>query len=145
MQLLSLATPITLPTNPTIFKPIDIIYNDGFSYDNTTGEITFLESSNYTFIIQFNAYPSASNKNIYFYIEEFDGSTWSIGRYTARQIKLVNQVEEQVQVTAARYFKVNNKIRFIIWGDATVQLRSTDLPGTNPGTVTLPAFRLNIA
>lgn len=145
LQLLSPAASITLPTVPTVFKPSNIIYNDGFLYDDTTGEITFLESSNYTFTVQFNAYPSASNKNIYFYADEFDGTNWVIGRYTARQIRLVNQVEDQVQVTAARYFKVGNKLRFNIWGDATVHLNSTDLPGTTPGTVTLPAFRLNIA
>lgn len=145
LQLLSANTTITLPTTPAVFKPSTVIYNDGFIYDSSTGEITFLESSNYAFTIQFNAYPSASNKNIYFYVDEFDGTNWVIGRYTARQIRLVNQVEDQVQVTAARYFKVGNKLRFNIWGDATIQLRSTDLPGTTPGTVTLPAFRLNVA
>lgn len=145
LQLLHPAASTTLPTTPTVFKPSDTVYNDGFSYDSSTGEITFTESGDYTFTIQFNAYPSASNKNIYFYAEEYYNGVWTIGRYTARQIRLVNQVEDQVQITAARYVKVGTKFRFYIWGDATVSLHSTDLPGTTPGTVTLPAFRLNIA
>lgn len=86
-----------------------------------------------------------SNKNIYFYVEEWNGASWNIGRYTARQIRLVNNTEDQVQITAARYFKTGSKLRCYIWADATVELRSTDLPGTTVGTVTLPAFRLNIA
>lgn len=144
-QLLEPAASVTLPTTPTVFKPSTVVLNDGFSYDPLTGEITFNESGNFTFTLQFNAIPSASNKNIYFYTEEYYNGVWTIGRYTARQIKLVNAVEEQVQITAARYIPVGYKFRFYIWGDSTVSLKSTDLPGTTPGTVTLPAFRLNIA
>lgn len=139
------ASSITLPTTPAVFKPSVIVVNDGFSYSSSTGEITFNESGNFTFTLQFNALPSASNKNIYFYAEEYYNGVWTIGRYTARQIRLVNAVEDQVQITAARYIPVGYKFRFYIWGDSTVFLKSTDLPGTTPGTVTLPAFRLNIA
>lgn len=144
-QLLEPSASITLPTTPTVFKPSVVVVNDGFSYNTSTGEITFNESGNFTFTLQFNALPSASNKNIYFYAEEYYDGVWTIGRYTARQIRLVNSVEDQVQITAARYIPVGYKFRFYIWGDSTVYLKSTDLPGITPGTVTLPAFRLNIA
>ena len=55
------------------------------------------------------------------------------------------QKEEQVQITATRYVKTGTKYRFYIWADATVNLVTTDLPGTTPGTVTLPAIRLSLA
>lgn len=38
--------------------------------------------------------------------------------------------EEQVQFTAARYVPMNTKFRFMVWGDSTVTLKSTDLSGT---------------
>ena len=73
------------------------------------------------------------------------GSGWVINRYSARKIRLENATEEQVIVAASRYFPEGSKIRLNIWGDATVTLKSTDLPGTAAGTVTVAAFRLQIA
>lgn len=134
---------IVLPTTPTVFKPSTTVASDGFSYDNTTGILTINESSSYAITIQFNAEPSASNKNIYFYAEssEDGGSTWTITRYSGRQLELENAAETQVQVNAARYYSTGTKLRFYIWGDATVTLKTTDLPGTTAGTVTKPAYR----
>lgn len=134
---------ITLPTTPTVFKPSTTVVADGFSYDNTTGILTINDSSAYSVAIQFNAQPSASNKNIYFYAESSDdgGSTWTITRYSGRQLELVNSVETQVQVNATRYYSTGTKLRFYIWGDATVTLKTSDLTGTTPGTVTKPAYR----
>lgn len=72
-------------------------------------------------------------------------SSVKVNRYTARQLRLVNQVEDQFQITATRYVKTGTKFRFYVWGDSTVSLHSTDLPGTTPGTVTLPAIRFSLA
>lgn len=145
LQLLDTSASTELPTTPTVIKPSTVAVNDGFTYSPITGEITFNESQNYTLTIQFNALPSASNKNIYFYAEEYYAGTWTISRYTARQVRLVNQIQDQVQITATRYVKTGTKYRFYIWADATVNLVTTDLPGTTPGTVTLPAIRLSLA
>lgn len=144
--LLDPSASITLPTTPTVFKPSTTNYNDGFIYDSATGILELTQSSSYAISIQFNAIPSASNKNLYFYVEEqtLNGS-WTIGKYTARKLELVNAQETQLTITAARYYPVGTKIRFYIWSDSTVNLVSTDLPGTAPGTVTLPAFRLMFA
>lgn len=144
--LLDPSASITLPTTPTVFKPSTTNYNDGFIYDSATGILELTQSSSYAVSIQFNAIPSASNKNLYFYVEEqpLNGS-WTIGKYTARKLELVNAQETQLTITAARYYPVGTKIRFYIWSDSTVNLVSTDLPGTAPGTVTLPAFRLMFA
>lgn len=145
LQLLDTSASTELPTTPTVIKPSTVAVNDGFTYSPITGEITFNESQNYTLTIQFNALPSASNKNIYFYAEEYYAGAWTISRYTARQVRLVNQIQDQVQITATRYVKTGTKYRFYIWADATVNLVTTDLPGTTPGTVTLPAIRLSLA
>ena len=138
---------ITLPTTPTVFKPSTTVVNDGFAYDNTTGILTINESGSYAISIQFNAKPSASNKNIYFYAEDSTdgGTTWNITRYSGRQLELVNAVETQVNINSARYYATGTKLRFNIWGDATVTLYTTDLPGTTPGTVTKPAYRFLMA
>lgn len=53
-------------------------------------------------------------------------------------------VEEQVQFTAARYVPTGTKFRFVVWGDATVTLQSTDLSAAT-GTITIPSIRLTLA
>ena len=136
---------VVLPTTPIIFKPPTTAYAEGFTYDSSTGVITILQSGSYAISITFNAEPSASNKNVYFYAEEDSGAGWVIGRYTARALHLPNAAQTQVVIAAARYWAVGTKLRFYVWGDATVTLKSADLPGTTPGTVTLAAYRCLIA
>lgn len=138
---------ITLPTVPTVFKPSTAAAAQGFAYDSSSGVLTVSESGSYAITIQFNALPSASNKNVYFYVEESTngGSTWDIVRYSGRELHLPNSVETQVNVTASRYYAAGTKLRYYIWGDATVTLKTTDLAGTTPGTVTKPAYRFTMA
>lgn len=145
LNLLETTGTIVLPTVPTPIKPSVVNRIEGFEYNPATGEITFLESDSYTLTIQLNATPSASNKNIYFYSEEYYEGVWTINRNTARMVRMVNQVEDQVNIIAARYVKTGTKFRFNVWSDPTVSLKSTDLPGTVPGTVTIPAIRLTLA
>lgn len=134
-----------LPTTPVVFKPNTVQYNDGFTYSSATGEITFLQSASYSVSMQVNTLPSASNKHIYFYFEKNEGSGWVIDRYSARLNELINNYESQIVFTDSEYFSIGTKIRLVLWGESTVTLVSTDIPGTIPNTVTLPAFRLNIA
>lgn len=136
---------VVLPTVPTVFLAPTIAHQNGFTYDNTTGVLTVTQSASYAISITFNAEPSASNKNLYFYAEEDTGAGWTTVRYSARALNLPNQQQTQVLISSARYYAVGNKIRFYIWGDSTVTLRTTDLPGTTPGTVTLPAYRFLMA
>ena len=138
---------ITLPTTPTIFKASSAVTVQGFTYDLSTGVLTVGESGSYAIAIQFNAQPSASNKNVYFYAEDSTdgGSTWNVTRYSGRELQLPNSVETQVNINAARYYATGTKLRFYIWGDATVYLKTSDLPGTTPGTVTKPAYRFSMA
>ena len=140
-------TSITLPTTPTVFAAQTFVGGSGFTYDAGTGVLTINQSGSYGINIQFNAEPSASNKNIYFYVEDSTngGSTWNITRYSGRQLVLPNATETQVSVNAARYYVAGTKLRFYIWGDATVNLKTSDLPGTAAGTVTKPAYRFLIA
>lgn len=139
------STSVALPTTPTVFLAPTVAHQNGFTYDSATGILTVTQSASYSISITFNAEPSASNKNIYFYAEEDSGSGWAPVRYSARTLHLPNATETQVLISAARYYVVGTKIRFYIWGDSTVTLRTTDLPGTTPGTVTLPAYRFLMA
>lgn len=145
IELLSTAATVVLPTTPTIFKATTVAYNDGFTYNTTTGVMTTLVSSSYALAIKFNAQPSASNKYIYFYAEEDEGSGWVIDRYSARKLELVNQTETEVVINVSHYYATGTKIRYYIWGDATISLKTTDLPGTTANTVTVPAFKLQMA
>ena len=145
IELLNIDASVTLPTTPTVFKATTIDYNDGFTYDTATGVMTTLVTSSYALAIKFNAQPSASNKNIYFYAEEDEGAGWVINRYSARKLELINQTETEVVINVAHYYPVGTKIRYYIWGDSTITLKTTDLAGTTPGTVTVPAFKLQMA
>ena len=137
---------ITLPTAPAVFVAQTLASGSGFSYDTVTGVLTISNSGSYAISIQFNAQPSASNKNIYFYAEDSaDGVTWNITRYSGRQLLLPNATETQVSVNASRYYAAGTRLRFYVWGDATVTLNTTDLAGTTPGAVTKPAYRFLIA
>jgi len=145
LELLHPAATTTLPTVPTVFKPSMVAYNNGFQYDSSTGEILIENSGSYGITIQFNAVPSASNKNVYFYAEEDTGSGWQPKRYSGRRLELVNAQETQLVITADRYFPKGTRMRHVLYAESTVQLKSTDLPGTPAGTVTLPAFRFMMA
>ena len=145
IELLNTNAAVVLPTTPTVFKATTIANNDGFTYDLATGVMTTLVSSSYSLAIKFNAEPSASNKNIYFYAEEDKGAGWVIDRYSAMQLKLVNATETEVVIGLSHYYPTGTKIRYYIWGDSTITLRTTDLPGTVAGTVTVPAYKLQMA
>lgn len=141
------AASTNLPTTPTVWTAPSVITQQGISYDNATGVLTINVSGSFTLSHTLNCSPSASNKNVYFYVEESTdgGSTWVIGRYTARELKLANATETQLIIVGSRYYETGTKIRYYLWGDATVSLKTTDLPGTTPGTVTIPAYRLTLA
>ena len=145
IELLNTNATVTLPTTPTVFKATTIAHSDGFTYDTATGVMTTLVSSSYSLNIKFNAQPSASNKYIYFYAEEDKGSGWVIDQYSARKLELINQTETEVVIGVSHYYPTGTKIRYFIWGDATITLKTTNLAGTTPGTVTVPAFKLQMA
>lgn len=147
IEVRDLRTTVVLPTTPQVFVAQNpVTPASGFSYDAGTGVLTFEQSGSYAITIQFNAEPSASNKNIYFYAEDsMDGVTWNITQYSGRQLLLPNSTQTQVQVNAARYYPVGTRLRFKIWGDDTIYLRTSNLPGTATGTVVKPAYRLLIA
>lgn len=141
------AASTVLPTTPTVFTAPSVITQQGMSYDNATGVLTINVSGSYTLSHTFNCEPSAANKKVYFYVEESTdgGSTWNIARYSARQLELINGTETQLIIVGSRYYSMGTKVRYYLWGDSTVTLKTTDLPGTTPGTVTLPAYRLTLA
>lgn len=141
------AASTALPTTPTIFTAPSVITQQGVNYDNATGVLTFNISGSFTLSHTFNCQPSAANKKVYFYVEESTdgGSTWVIAQYSARQLELINGTETQLIIVGTRYYAMGTKVRYYLWGDATVTLKTTNLPGTTPGTVTLPAYRLTLA
>lgn len=140
------AASTVLPTTPTVFTAPSVVTEQGMSYDNATGVLTINTSGSFTLSHTFNCQPSAANKKVYFYVEESTdgGATWGIAQYSARQLELINGTETQLTIVGSRYYATGTKIRYYLWGDATITLKTTDLPGTTPGTVTLPAYRLTL-
>lgn len=136
---------VALPTTPTVYTGGTVLVTDGFSYNPANGEVFISTSGSFGFTILFNAIPSSSNKNMYFYAEEDIGSGWTISKYTGRTLRLPNAQETELIVTSNRYYRKGSKLRFYVWGDAGISLVSTNLPGTTPGTVVQPAGRLLIA
>lgn len=147
IELLHIAASTNLPLTPAIFKPQTLVRADGINYSTITGEIEVTRNGVYGISLQINAEPSASNKNIYFYVEDWNIETlqWEIKQYSARLLRLPNAQETQLTIVANRYYPAGHKHRLYLWGDDTVALKTTDIPGTTPGTVTLPAFRFTMA
>jgi hypothetical protein len=136
---------IVLPTTPTVFAMNTSVYNNGFTYNSTTGEFLFLESGTFTFNLMINATASASNKQVNYYAEFDTGAGYVIQQYSGRRQELINNTPIQLVIASSRYIAVNTKARFYLWADATVTLNSVNLPGTTAGTVVVPAARLTLA
>lgn len=135
---------ITLPTTPTVIKPVTTVGSNGITYDSATGIYTFTNGGTYSLTITLNATASAANKTIYFYAEENTGSGWVIRRYSARSRLLATTTEEQSLFSASISFAAGTQTRHTIWASsATITLNSTDVPGTTAGTVTVPALRVS--
>lgn len=135
---------ITLPTTPTVIKPVTTVGSNGITYDSATGIYTFTNGGTYSLTITLNASASAANKTIYFYAEENTGSGWIIRRYSARSRLLATTTEEQSLFNASINFAAGTQTRHNIWASsATITLNSTDVPGTTAGTVTIPALRVS--
>ena len=137
---------IVLPTTPTVFKPATTVSATGITYNSSTGEIVFTNGGTYTFELFLNAQASASNKTVCFYGEIDTGSGYAIRRYSGRTSLLKTSSQEQISFTSANYWPTGSKLKIYLWSDsATVTLNSVDIPGTTPGTVTVPASRLLLA
>jgi len=144
LRLVHLATS-ALPTVPTVFIPSTLVYNDGFTYDSLTGEVTVNNSAAYSFSLTLNVLAGAANKHVSFYLEVNAGSGWVPSLYSGRRQEILNNAETQLLLTDNRYIPEGAKVRLVMWADAGVSIITQDLPGTVPGTVKLPAFTLNIA
>jgi len=144
LEIVSTGSGIVLPTTPTVFKPtVTTASTNGITYNTATGEITFVNGGTYNMILYMNALASANNKTIYLYGEFDTGSGYVVKRYSARSQDLTKTTQEQVHFSATNYFPKGTKLRNYIWtSTSTVTLNSVDVPGTTPGTVTIPAYRM---
>ena len=134
---------ITLPTTPTVIVLPTTSASANITYNNTTGIMTMPSSDTYHLSLWLNCLPSGQNKNIYFYAEANAGAGWVIERFSARSKTLANvNTEEQLVITMDGYFPAGLQLRFYVWGEATVYLKTVDLPGTTAGTATVAAARM---
>lgn len=146
LSIMDTTASVTLPTTPTVYVAPTLVVAEGVSYDTATGVTTINRSASYFSLNLFvNADPSAANKYVYIYLEYDVGGGWTIDRYSARQSLLPSLGETQIQSSASRNFPIGTKIRYYVWGDATVYLKTTELPGTTAGTVTVPAYRYTLS
>ncbi len=145
LEIVSQVPSYNLPLVPTIYKPELVNKNDGFEYNQSTGEITINTTGTFAISITFNAVATSSNKKIYFYSEEDLGYGWQINKYSGKVLELINGTQTQLLLTSNRYFIKGNKLRLNVWGDSGVTLQTVNLPGTVAGTVLLPAYRFLMA
>ena len=136
---------IALPTVPTIIKPPITAVSSGITYDPLTGIVTLPEERVYSTFTILNC-ETTSNRNIYTYAEVNIGSGWVISTYSGRVIQIQPQLDWQVLTVSRNFFPAGTQLRFPFYASNTgVNLVSINLPGTTPGTVIAPAFRLLIA
>jgi hypothetical protein len=136
---------ITLPTVPTVIKPPITAVSSGITYDPLTGIITLPEARVYSTFTILNC-STQNNRTIYTYAEVNIGAGWVASTYSGRDIQLNSQNDGQVLTVSRNLFPAGTQLRFPFYASGTgVNLVSVNLPGTTPGTVIAPAFRLLIA
>ena len=135
---------IVLPTTPTIFNPaVTVDRTDGITINTSTGEVTFVNGGTYNMQLTFNASTGSGVRRIYLYGEADTGGGYQILRYSARSHELIPSTEDQVLFTSTNFFPKGTKLRLYVWSSSgTITLNSTNVPGTTPGTVTIPAYRM---
>ena len=143
LEVLNTAATTACPTTPTVLTPSTTVISNGITYNSSTGEIVFTNGGSYALTLMLNATTASANKFIYFYAEVDTGSGYAIRRYSARDAEITNSVTQQYLFTSSNYFPKGTKLKLYLWGSASgINFVSTDLPGTTPGTATVPAVRL---
>lgn len=144
LDLVNSTSSIVLPTTPTLFQPtMTTSASNGISYSSTTGEVTFAHEGVYTFMMFLNALSSTANNTVYFYSTIDTGSGHTNMHYSGRSQGIYKSTEEQIHFSSTNYLVSGTKIKHYIWAENnTVTLNSVDLPGTTPGTLTIPSIRM---
>lgn len=139
------AASTALPTTPTqLIIPTIITMIGGIGYNTGTGVYTSPQSGVYDTVIQFNVSVAAA-RTFYFYIENDLGAGFVINRYSARQVNVGTASDGQILIASSNYFPAGAQFRFFFWvTGGAANILSTDVPGTTPGTVTVPAARVMI-
>jgi hypothetical protein len=134
-----------LPTTPTVIKPQTVAAQRGIEYDPTTGEFTLPQSRTYSTFTIMNV-SVANQRTIYTYAEVNTGSGWVVSRFSGRALGITVQTDGQQSTVSINYFPAGTKLRFPLYSSGSnTNLTTVDLPGTAPGTVTAPAYRIMIA
>lgn len=134
-----------LPTTPTVIMPQTVASQRGITYDPTTGIITLPQARQYSTFTVMNT-SLLGSKTIYTYAEINVGAGWVASTYSGREISVPAQADGQVQTVSRNYFPAGTQLRFPLYASsAGVNLVSVNLPGTTPGTVIAPAYRIMIA
>lgn len=135
---------VSLGTTPSVFMPQTVAASNGITYDTLTGIVTLPETRVYTTFTILNI-QSGNNRSVYTYAEINLGSGWIISQYSGRDLQVGTQNDGQRVTVSVNLFQAGTQLRFPVWASGTgVTLVSVNLPGTTPGTVISPAYRLLI-
>lgn len=139
------AASTALPTTPTqLILPTVVSSVGGIMYNTGTGIYTSPAAGVYDTVIQFNV-SAAAARTFYFYIENDLGGGYVINRYSARQINLNAATDGQITIASSNYFPAGVGFKFYFWvTGGAANIVTIDVPGTTPGTVTVPAARVMI-
>mgnify|MGYP000063471004 CR=1 FL=1 len=136
---------VAVPISPVVVTPQTIAVTNGITYDTATGVVTLPETNTYTVFTMMNV-ATQNNRTLFTYAEVNLGAGWIISRYSAREMQVNSQTDGQIVTVSINLFQAGTQLRFPLWASGTnVTLTSVDLPGTTPGTVTTPAYRILIA
>lgn len=135
---------VALPTVPTVYTVPTIVTQRGsLTYNTSTGVFSVGADGVYDSVFAFNV-SVAGARTLYFYFEVDTGSGFVISRYTGRRLSLLGATDGQVIFSSTNYFPAGARIRANFWISAAGNLTTVDLPGTVPGTATVPAARIQV-
>jgi hypothetical protein len=132
----------SLPTTPTDFIfPTKVSQQGGIDYDPATGIFTFSESGLFMHNMYFNIV-AAQNRTIYASAQIDTGSGFVLSRWSGRRNSVTANTDGLTNFSSVNPFAAGTRLKFQIWASGACTIQSTDLPGVDAGTLTVPAARV---
>jgi hypothetical protein len=145
LDIMNTSATIAVPITPSFTICPVVAAQQNIGYDPATGIITFLYTQPYVIVVMLNCNTSA-NRTVYgfAYINTQNGAGFVPIRYSGRQKQFNAGNDGQTNFQSANVFKAGWQLKLGNYASGAMNFVSSDLPGTTPGTLTVPAIRVLI-
>jgi hypothetical protein len=137
-----IAGPVALPTAATTYLSPTIASEVGTpSYDVLTGTFTTPFDGVFNFVLTLNIDVPSGVHTVFMGIKIFNGTSYVPSQYACRSASVRNTEVGQTLLNGTLKFPKNTKLRFDVWCDSGVNIKTAVLPGSS-GAYTAAASRM---